>query len=154
MNATLSRPSAVGLADISQQEVMLLLVGAVEDNDSKSASFFSHSTWQARRVPGCREALPLIRLGLHGVIVVERDLPDGNWKDVLEFASFRNKPPLVIVTSRLADDYLWAEVLNLGGYDVLAKPFIRDEVNRTINLAWQRWKNQGEAVSNARKAGK
>jgi hypothetical protein len=28
------------------------------------------------------------------------------------------KPPLLVVTSRLADEYLWAEVLNLGGQAV------------------------------------
>jgi hypothetical protein len=29
-------------------------------------------------------------------------------------------PPVLIVTSRLADEYLWAEALNPGAYDVLA----------------------------------
>jgi CheY-like chemotaxis protein len=38
-------------------------------------------------------------------------------------------PPMLIVTSRLADDYLWAEALNLGAYDVLAKPFDASEVS-------------------------
>jgi hypothetical protein len=32
------------------------------------------------------------------------------------------------VISRLADEYLWAEVLNLGGHDVLAKPLRQAEV--------------------------
>jgi DNA-binding response OmpR family regulator len=45
------------------------------------------------------------------------------------------------VTSRLADDRLWAEVLNIGGYDVLAKPFVPAEVFRTISLAWLNWKD-------------
>ena len=42
----------------------------------------------------------------------------------------------MIVTSRLADDRLWAEVLNLGGYDVLAKPFDASEVARVVGTAW------------------
>ncbi len=29
----------------------------------------------------------------------------------------------LIVTDRLANEALWSEVLNLGGYDVVAKPF-------------------------------
>jgi DNA-binding response OmpR family regulator len=44
-------------------------------------------------------------------------------------------PPDLIVASRLADEYLWAEVLNLGGYDVLAKPFNAEEVRRVVGLA-------------------
>jgi hypothetical protein len=34
---------------------------------------------------------------------------------------------------------LWAEVLNLGGYDVLLKPFDRAEVVRVAGMAWRCW---------------
>jgi DNA-binding response OmpR family regulator len=56
------------------------------------------------------------------VVVCERDLPPGSWKDVLEQVTILSDPPSLIVTSRLADERLWAEALNLGAYDVLAKP--------------------------------
>jgi FixJ family two-component response regulator len=56
------------------------------------------------------------------------------------------------VTSRLADEYLWAEVLNLGGYDVLAKPLDKQEVSRTLNLAWEHWENQRIAAQRCKAA--
>jgi hypothetical protein len=46
-------------------------------------------------------------------------------------------PPLLIVPYRLADEYLWAEALNLGAFDVLAKSFDGNEVDRTLGLAWR-----------------
>ena len=152
MNSTLKDPTRAGLVDITEQDLTLLLIGAVEDDDDRGGSIFSQSSWQARRANSCRQALPLIRRDSHPVIVSERDLPDGDWKDILELTSVQKEPPIVIVTSRLADDYLWAEVLNLGGYDVLAKPFDRNEVHRTISLAWQHWKNRCEMLHNGRKA--
>jgi DNA-binding response OmpR family regulator len=48
------------------------------------------------------------------------------------------KPPYLIITSRLADDYMWAEVLNLGAYDLLVKPFDPMEVYRVVGFACQR----------------
>jgi hypothetical protein len=39
------------------------------------------------------------------------------------------------VTFRTADERLWAEVLNLGGYGVLAQPFDANEVKRVAKLA-------------------
>jgi DNA-binding NtrC family response regulator len=51
-------------------------------------------------------------------------------------------PPNLIVTSRLADDELWAEVLNLGGYDVLAQPFDPQEVYRIVFQAWHEQKRR------------
>ena len=48
----------------------------------------------------------------------------------------------LIVASRLADEGLWAEAMNLGAYDVLAKPFERKELVRSVSLAWLHWRHQ------------
>jgi FixJ family two-component response regulator len=52
--------------------------------------------------------------------------------------------PSFIVTSRLADDRLWAEALNRGAYDVLAKPFERMELVRSVSSAWLHWYHKYE----------
>jgi DNA-binding response OmpR family regulator len=65
-------------------------------------------------------------------VFCECTLPDGTWKEILARTGSLAEPPPVVVTSRLADDYLWAEVLNLGGYDVLAKPLMAEEVRRVL----------------------
>lgn len=66
----------------------------------------------------------------------ECKLPDGNWLEILDQISGRTEKCFLIVTSRLADASLWAEVLNLGGYDLLAKPFNRQEVRHVLTSAW------------------
>ena len=38
-------------------------------------------------------------------------------------------------TANVGDEALWAELLNLGGYDVLAQPFDQSEVARVITSA-------------------
>ena len=58
---------------------------------------------------------------------------------MLEQIALLAKPPYLVVTSRLADDYLWAEALNLGAYDVLPKPFETAEVERVLGSAWLHW---------------
>ncbi|HUL34039.1 MAG TPA: hypothetical protein VL128_09165 [Candidatus Eisenbacteria bacterium] len=66
------------------------------------------------------------------LVLCERDSNPGTWLDSLEYLQSLSNPPLLIVTSRLADERLWAEVLNLGAWDVLAKPFDDGEVLRTL----------------------
>jgi DNA-binding NtrC family response regulator len=78
------------------------------------------------------------------VVICESQLPDGDWKLLLDGVSRVPSPPLMIVASTHADDALWAEVLNMGAYDVLSKPFDRTEVTRIISLAWLHWKDQVE----------
>lgn len=84
----------------------------------------------------CREAARCLDMEPFGIVLCECKLPDGNWVEILNRTSGTLEPPLLIVTSRLADASLWAEVLNLGGYDLLAKPFNRQEVRHVLTSAW------------------
>lgn len=88
-----------------------------------------------RSVCCMKEAIRQVRRRPPGVILCERDLPDGTWKDLWEVVRDHSIAPSFIVTSRLADECLWAEVLNLGAYDVLLKPFEPAEVRRVIQSA-------------------
>jgi DNA-binding NtrC family response regulator len=83
----------------------------------------------------CREAAAHLKRSAISVVICDTDLPDGDWKDVLEHVQEARSAPVLIVTSRVADHSLWAEVLNLGGYDVLAQPFDREEVTRVVTSA-------------------
>ena len=66
-------------------------------------------------------------------MVTERNLATGSWRDLLDNVFLLADPPFLIVTSRLADEYLWAEALNLGAYDLLPQPFYEPEVRRIFD---------------------
>jgi len=83
----------------------------------------------------CEEAFRRLSSCPVPVIITNDALPDGGWMRVLRHVQAQSPPPNLIVASRLADERLWAEVLNLGGYDVLIKPFVADEVRRVVSLA-------------------
>ena len=51
---------------------------------------------------------------------------------MLEVVTILSDPPSLIATLRLADERLWAEALNLGAFDVLAKPFDSTEAMRLL----------------------
>jgi DNA-binding response OmpR family regulator len=101
---------------------------------------FRHSKWRVHSAADWDEARSWLTRHRTSVMICDRDVPGGGWTAVLTSLSALMDPPLLIVTSRLADDFLWAEVLNLGGYDVLMKPFDTAEVRRAAGLAWMNWK--------------
>ena len=67
--------------------------------------------------------------------------------DWLEYLESLPNPPLLIVTSRLADERLWAEVLNLGAWDVLAKPFDDGEVLRTVQSTLLHYQSSAQVIA-------
>jgi len=78
-----------------------------------------------------------------GAVISEGAFPDGHdWKDLLSVLHEAVDPPALIVADRLADERLWAEVLNLGGYDLLAKPFDTKEVLYAVGAACRWWENK------------
>jgi len=115
-----------------------LLVSSMDCDHQILAGLFDEQNWNLFSARSLGFAASLLRQSEVAVIITERDLPGGNWKDVLEMAQLLPGPPLVIVTSLHADDYLWAEALNLGAYDVVAKPFNTKELLRVFGAAWRR----------------
>jgi DNA-binding response OmpR family regulator len=106
------------------------------------SEIFRHSRWHLDLSESLNDARSLLNRPHLGVVLTDYHLPDGGWRDVLhELARWHTTAPPVIVVSRLADERLWAEVLNLCGYDVLATPFHADEVLWSISSAWRHWRN-------------
>ena len=83
------------------------------------------------------------------IVLCERESVAGSWKDMLTSVGNIVAPPLLIVTSRTADEYLWAEALNLGAYDVLSKPYHTAEVMRVLSMAWLHWTHRRSAPAKA-----
>src|SRR4051812_22677119 len=130
---------------------ILSLSASTEDHIAVRQSL-SRIPCQVQTAESCRSAFGILRYGRISIVVCERDLPDGSWRDVLERLESSPERPLLIVTSWLADEWLWAEVLNLGGYDVLAKPFNVDETRHVLETAYlgRRDRNRGQQAAAAK----
>jgi len=130
--------------------VTLLSVGLIEEDHASLADILKYSEcdqraagrWKLNACSNLPAALAALRKDRVPVVVCETDLQPGTWKEVLEELRTLPDPPFLIVTSKFADERLWAEALNLGAWDVLAQPFDNMEVTRIVNMAWQRWENR------------
>jgi AmiR/NasT family two-component response regulator len=75
------------------------------------------------------------------VVLCARDVPGIEWPDAVRILALAVPRPCVILTSPVADDYLWKEIVARGGYDVLATPLRDADASRSIKLALSYWKN-------------
>jgi len=103
---------------------------------------FDHANWTLYKVPTYRERMLQLSHGLVHVIICDCQLSDGSWKDVLSHLAPWSERPRLIVISKHADERLWSEVLEMGGFDVLATPLEESETAYAVGTAWLDWNNQ------------
>ena len=126
MAEVLERVSAVAIGEFGADRLLLHDV-------------FAKPGWRLFEARDRRHAMRLLESTPVQVVIADDELPNWKWKRILTDLRRLAHPPELIVTSRTADDYLWAEVLNIGGYDVLPQPLARDEVERVIAAAWRHY---------------
>jgi len=124
---------------VSRKAVEVLLISPLDDDHQRLAGILRHSNWRLHGVHTQAESLEFLRENVTPVVICTSELPDGTWRDLLFQLGRIGRPPLLVVASRLADERLWAEALNLGAYNVLAKPFDTTEVLHVVGQASRAW---------------
>jgi len=129
---------------VSRRNVNVLLISPFDEDHQHLRDILRTSVWQQYGARSQTEALEFLRDNQAAVAICESELPDGTWRDLLTRFTQMECAPLLVVTSRLADERLWSEVLNLGGYNVLAKPLNTKEVFHVVGMAGLFWEGQSE----------
>ena len=124
---------------IGNEVIALLSVSPIQDDHDTLAKLLGHDQWRIQSALSLQSASAFLRAHVVPLVVCEHDLSPGTWTQLLDEIRLLAIPPILVVTCRLADDNLWAEALNVGAYDVLAKPFDRREVTRVLSSAWLCW---------------
>jgi DNA-binding response OmpR family regulator len=123
----------MGEAALEPSSLMIVLADQQERRTLEA--IIAPCRWTVYRATSCEEAIRFARYTCPRVLLCDAELPDGGWRRIWKALSIGPRPPLLIVTSRNADERLWGQVLNVGGYDVLLKPFHREEVVWALHCA-------------------
>jgi DNA-binding NtrC family response regulator len=137
------RSCQIGARD---KRTRLIVVGPFDEDLVVLLGILGRTNWDFSWWTSCAETVATLREEIVPVVVVcECDMPDGRWQTLLAELPLLREPPLLIFTSRRADERLWAEAVNLGAYDVLGKPFDPAEVVHVISSAFRAWHSNREA---------
>jgi DNA-binding response OmpR family regulator len=132
-----------------EEKITLLSVSADPDDHRSMRAIVGEAGWRLSAARSCSEAARVAAQMSPAVVTCEREMPDGSWTELMRLLSALENPPPLVVLSRHADEQLWAEVLNLGGYDVLAKPLDGSEVTRVLSMASRYGRTQAERLAPA-----
>lgn len=115
---------------------------AIMPNDSERQTLLGiaeRSRWRLEFAATCKSAVERLREETFAIVLCDRELPGSDWRQMVESLLAGSPGVCLILTSPVNDDYLWQEVIQRGGYDVLTRPFQEDKVRNAIDLAWSYW---------------
>jgi DNA-binding NtrC family response regulator len=116
------------------ERAAIVFVSASAEDAQAFRDIVGRGNWLVANVPDLMGARAVIDKLRPRLVVCDTEIEgEGSWRDLLKWRGALPGFALVVV-SRLADVVLWAEVLNLGGYDLLEKPFVVQEVERVIRF--------------------
>jgi hypothetical protein len=94
--------------------------------------------WQIRRASSLEDAASILRATSSPIIVYDRDGngPGERWRDVVRRLSALPGTPCVLLASRVADNYLWQEVIRNHGHDLLCKFAADEHLASCLRMAW------------------
>jgi DNA-binding response OmpR family regulator len=127
---------------LNDETVSALLLGEYVGDRATVRDVFRRLGWRLFEIRDERRALASLKRNPVQVVVAENQPSGAGWLRLLENLRNLPAPPQLVVTSRTADDFLWAEVLNRGGFDVLPQPLERDEVERVVAAAGRHFCSQ------------
>jgi DNA-binding NtrC family response regulator len=81
----------------------------------------------------------LVRNGeVYEVALLPAVLPEGlDWWTIWGELAHLTRRPAILVYAQSANFHMWAEVLDAGGYDVVAEPFTRETLREAVlRAAW------------------
>ena len=123
------------------------------EGDRHTVETMLGETCKVVRASTVTAGLRMLSKGRFAAVLCDTEQTEGSWRQVLLATTHKADAPLLIVTSRLADETLWAEALNLGAWDVLAKPFDLQEVTRIISSTCHHWRMRSSSARRAMRAG-
>jgi len=140
------RASANGLRE--QFSIRAVFIGSNDADYQHLRCIFRMMKWKLARVPALRPALRKATIEGTTHFFYKHVAGDNRgWIEALNAVRSLPHMPAFILTSRLADEQLWAEVLNRGGYDLLIQPYDSMEVTRVVEAARRHSLQQNVALS-------
>ena len=113
----------------------ILFVSPSAEDASILAEMLNPLSIPLEHAPDVRRARVKLDCEMFGVLLTEASLPDGSWEDVMNVAEEARLCSTIVVTHPFADARFWADVLDMGAYDLLPQPFCRSEVQRILSNA-------------------
>ena len=115
--------------------IPILLASERNDDYRTLQALLQNTRWTLVRPLSWGEVSSFCDRAVNPVVLVDRHFQGSDWRFTVSSLLNTTASCCLILLSDVSDPYLWNELVQQGGFDVLARPFERSEVLRTLAFA-------------------
>jgi len=131
--------------------VRLLVITADFEYYTRLSQAATAAGWSIRAASTVEEAIPHVQSGAFPLIVYDGDA-NGDWRGAFDRIRSVSSSVCLVLASLVTDPYLWEEVIQRGGFDVIPRLAAREELINKLRFAWF-WNETLRPASNRRTGG-
>ena len=113
-----------------------VLLASERDDDYQNLQALLHNTkWSVERAISWSDVSSFCNRVVNQVVLLDRHFQGSDWRRSLSSLPNPAANRCLILLSDVSDPYLWNELVQHGGFDVLARPFESSALFRTLVFA-------------------
>jgi FixJ family two-component response regulator len=123
---------------VSMQKTPLLIVTSRPADLEELAPILQGTPWELTDASHVEDPLASLKAAAVPILLFDRDTAGASWQVTMQRLVKSRRGACVVLLSNVSDQYLWEEVVQNGGFDLLARPFRREQVLSTLMFAYAR----------------
>ena len=130
-------PSRTNRTSESTPEVTIKLVLITPDDDLYLSvhNVAKHCGWQLLRARSVEQSLHTLNAFPARLVIYDWTPEDEDWRSAIDRLSARPDHPCILLASRVIDEYLWADLVTHGGFDVIHRCADPEQLTRAVQFA-------------------
>jgi DNA-binding response OmpR family regulator len=120
---------------VPQERLKILILSMSLDDRLLLEQLAKHHHWALRFTHSPQEGFDLASQNHFEVVLCDRNQYGYPWREVIDRLAAISPRSCILLVSPLKEDYLWRDVLQQGGYDVLTRPLHETAVVHAMNAA-------------------
>lgn len=117
------------------EKIGLIIVTSRPEDVQELNLLLEDSPWELTAVPELEEANTAVRAASAPIVLFDRDAAP-SWQRAIKGFVKSRRSACVVLLSNVSDQYLWDEVVQQGGFDLLPRPFRKEQVLSTLVFAY------------------
>ena len=120
--------------------IQVVLASARANDREGLDGLLTGTPWELIAAASLEEAVHALHQVTAPIVLCDRELDERPWQQTLRILTRARRRTCVIVLSNGGGPKLCSEVARLGGFDLLARPFERDQVYATLMCAYAQYR--------------